>query len=177
MTAAGSGLLPILRTLLDRKAIAIDAAEPDAGLTAFHYACAARNADCAVELARRGCDMTLKNKYGMTGKETTEHEKHTAVLAGLRALVAEQLRATMAEVDKLCFAAQTGDCGKLRELLDGDGASLVNKRTEIMDLETGEKVRVTALIQAVHHGQWRIFGKGAATRISKPYIIGLLCYT
>jgi hypothetical protein len=92
MEAAIGGRLPILRTLLDRKAIAIDAVEPDAGLTAFHCACFSGHADCATELARRGCDMTLRTKDGETGKQLAERLKHTAVLAGLRALVVEQLR-------------------------------------------------------------------------------------
>jgi hypothetical protein len=86
MTSAVRGHLPILRTLLHLKAIAIDAVDPEHGCTAFHYACINDHADCAVELARRGCDTTLRAKNGMTGKDMAECEKHTAVLEGLRAL-------------------------------------------------------------------------------------------
>jgi ankyrin repeat protein len=164
MEAACGAHLTILRTLLDYDAI-IDAVNTNQGLTAFHYACFEGHADCAVELARRGCDMTLRTKHGMTGKDIAEREKHTAVLDGLRSLVAEQLRAKQQSsdaaddrqeglspavtiVDQLRIAAGKGDCGKLRELLDGGGASAVNERTEIAD-EKGKQVQVTALIQAV----------------------------
>ena len=51
----------------------------------------------------------------------------------------------------LRIAAEKGDCGKLRELLDGGRASVVNERTEVMD--TGEKVQTTALIAAVGRDQ------------------------
>eukprot|EP01046_Picozoa_sp_COSAG06_P026679 COSAG06_NODE_2308_length_7109_cov_7.230385_4_plen_697_part_00 len=181
MEAAARGHLLILRTLLDRKDIVIDAVNTDSGCTAFHWACGNGNADCAVELARRGCDMTLRTKDGETGKDIAEHLKHTAVLEELRALVVEQLRATQSSdavhdkqgdvsslaplvtARKLCIAAQNGDCDKLRELLDGTGGaplpSVVNERTEhewteLTEMETGEKVKTTALIQAVAYEQY-----------------------
>jgi hypothetical protein len=47
---------------------------------------------------------------------------------------------------ELRVAAQKGDCGKLRELLECGGASIVNERTEGTDMETG---KLTALHQAV----------------------------
>ena len=59
MEAAACGHLPIMRTLLDRKDIAIDAVHTETGFTAFHYACVQDQADCAMQLARCGCDMTL----------------------------------------------------------------------------------------------------------------------
>ena len=93
MAAAVQGQLHMLRTLLDRKDIAIDAVHTETGFTAFHYACFKGDTDCAVQLARRGCDMTLRAQNGMTGKQLAEDSKHTAVLEGLRALVVEQLRA------------------------------------------------------------------------------------
>jgi ankyrin repeat protein len=93
MAAAFGGHLRILRTLLDRDANAIDAVDRGDGGTAFHCACFTGNADCAVELARRGCDMTLRAENGMTGKEMAEELENTTVLAELRSLVVEQLRA------------------------------------------------------------------------------------
>ena len=54
---------------------------------------------------------------------------------------------------ELRIAAVQGDCGKLRELLDGGGASLVDERTKVMVEETGEKFETTALIQAVNNDQ------------------------
>ena len=169
MAAAGGGQLPILRMLLDRKAI-IDAVVTPSDVTAFHWACINDHADCAVELARRGCDMTLRIKSGETGKQIAERKKNMAVLAGLRALVVEQLRAKLrakqqavaqphdpltatTTAQDLRIAARSGDCGKLRELLDGGGASVLNERTEGMDEETGEKIWLTALIQAVNNDQ------------------------
>jgi ankyrin repeat protein len=189
MNAAGLGHLRILHTLLEHEAI-IDAVEPIGGATAFHYACFNSRADCAVELARSGCDTMLRDKDGRTGKQLAERQKHTAVLVGLRALVVEQLRShddhqqssdatgdqqqdnsfqpegtsdthgeetatptVVITALRLREAAQHGDCGKLRELLDGGGASLVNERTEAMDPKTGKKVQVTALIEAVAYNQ------------------------
>eukprot|EP01046_Picozoa_sp_COSAG06_P024043 COSAG06_NODE_1939_length_8024_cov_83.073186_6_plen_990_part_00 len=167
MTAANGGRLPILRTLLDRKAIAIDAVYPETGCTAFHLACFQGHVDCAVELARCGCDMTLRIKHGETGKQLAERMKHTAVLEGLRALVAEQLQTTQqsnsrdnaasdnlqkTNAHELLIAARHGDCDKLRELLDGGGASVVNQRTEVTGKKTGEKLQTTALLEAAALG-------------------------
>jgi ankyrin repeat protein len=159
MAASRDDILPILQTLLDRKDIAIDAVHPDTVLTAFHYACVVGNADCAVELARHGCDTTLRTEDGETGKELAERKKHTAVLDGLRALVAEQEVTTQGKDPsnatialELRTAAQKGDCGKLHELLDGSQASVVDERTEATG-EKGEKVQTTALIEAVGSNQ------------------------
>ena len=104
MCAASGGRLGlrILQTLLDRKDIAINDTELEHDATAFHYACSKGNADCAVELARRGCDMTLRTKRGETGTEVAERMKRTAVLEGLRAHVLD--------ARALHFAAQDGDC-------------------------------------------------------------------
>ena len=49
--------------------------------------------DCAVVLARAGCDIGLKDIDGETGREIAERDGHTAVIGRLRALVAEQLGA------------------------------------------------------------------------------------
>jgi hypothetical protein len=56
---------------------------------------------------------------------------------------------------ELRIAAAKGDCGKLRELLDGGGgAAVVDERTEVMDgRETEEEILTTALIEAVGYGQ------------------------
>eukprot|EP01046_Picozoa_sp_COSAG06_P005184 COSAG06_NODE_228_length_19725_cov_8.167839_18_plen_274_part_00 len=177
MAAAGRDRLRILRTLLDRDTIAIDAVSTEHGGTAFHCACAKGQANCAVELARRGCDMTLRvrGKGGMTGKEMAENLKHTAVLAGLRALVVEKLRAKQALAENthpmpfiaavtardLRGAVEAGDCGRLRELLDGGGASEVDKRTEVTCPETGEKFGSTALIYAVGYVRSARYGQAA----------------
>ena len=59
----------------------------------------------------------------------------------------------MATARELRDAAGNGDCGKLRELLDGGGASAVDERTEVTCAATGEKVKVTALIAAASYNQ------------------------
>jgi ankyrin repeat protein len=204
MEAAARGHLSILRTLLDRTAIAIDAVHPESGGTAFHMACIQDHADCAVELARHGCEMT-RAESGETGKQIAERMEHTAVLAGLRTLAVEQPEAkqqsndgddqpqegwvhelaksimppapvldmmmtqfrtvpveTMTAIElsalELRCAAQMGDLDTTRKLLEDSSvcastASLVNERTETTDAETGKKVRVTALVQAVADNQ------------------------
>ena len=46
----------------------------------------------------------------------------------------------MAAAEELRAAAYKGDCGKMRELLESGGASVVNERTEVMDSRTGGDV-------------------------------------
>ena len=57
----------MLDTLLERGAV-IDAVD-NTGDSAFHYACSQGNADCALTLAKVGCDITLRDINGETGKE------------------------------------------------------------------------------------------------------------
>jgi hypothetical protein len=80
MHAAGGGCLSILRTLLDRKATAIDAVGTVHGYTAFHCACVTGNAECAVELARRGCNMDLRDTQGLTGLDLARQEGHSLLI-------------------------------------------------------------------------------------------------
>jgi ankyrin repeat protein len=93
--AAANGHPEVLRLLLARGA-AVDAADPNAGRTAFHFACYNNQAGCAEALARAGCDVSLHDRQGRTGRELAEEEGHAAVVARLRAVVAEQLRAAQA---------------------------------------------------------------------------------
>jgi ankyrin repeat protein len=95
MAAAGGGHLEVLRLLLGRGAT-VDAVEPGTGRTGFHYACILNHANCAEELARAGCDVGLKDMSGQTGREGAEEMGHAVVVARLRAVVAEQLRAAQA---------------------------------------------------------------------------------
>ena len=59
MRAAGGGQLEALRLLLARGA-PVDAADPQTGCTAFHYACYSNQPAAAEALARAGCDVGLK---------------------------------------------------------------------------------------------------------------------
>jgi hypothetical protein len=79
----------------------VDAVRMGSGSTAFHHACGNNQcgnnqADCAEALIRAGCDVGLKTKDGQTGRELAEVKGHAAVVARLRAVVAEQLRAAQA---------------------------------------------------------------------------------
>jgi ankyrin repeat protein len=85
MLAAGDGQLEVLRLLLARGA-AVDAAPTGDGFTAFHIACANNHSECAEALARAGCDVGLKDKYGDTGREGAEGKGHNAVVARLRSM-------------------------------------------------------------------------------------------
>ena len=103
MAAAVSGQMAIVELLLKRGAD-IDATHQELvdgswqlGATALHYACNGNQPDCAAALVRNGCDATIKNSDGMTGKQLAEMQGHTAVLKKLRAVVTEQLRQRMAE--------------------------------------------------------------------------------
>jgi ankyrin repeat protein len=79
MSAAMNGHPSVLRLLLDRGA-AMDATVPKTGGTAFHYACANNNPDCAEALARAGCGVQLETKGGLTGCQLAEEKGHTAVV-------------------------------------------------------------------------------------------------
>jgi hypothetical protein len=65
----------------------------------------------------------------------------------------DSLTATTTALE-LRAAATEGDCGKLRELLDGGGgAAVVDERAEVTETDTGRKFRTTALIHAVVYEQ------------------------
>ena len=177
MTAAYRGHLPILRALLDRKDIVLDAVNTEHGYTAFHQACFMGtafhlacfmgHADCAVELARRGCDTTLRAKNGATGLDIAKLYERTTVLERLRTYVLEQLRqsrdsgsaatdAVLALTTVFLLAEQHASQAwreDMRELLEGGGASAVDRRVEVMETKTGNKMQTTALIQAVSFNQ------------------------
>jgi ankyrin repeat protein len=95
MAAARVGRLALLRLLLARDA-AVDAVEPATGATAFIYTCLHNQSACAEALVRAGCDRGIKDKAGWTGGALAEAKGHAAVVARLRAVVAEQLRAVQA---------------------------------------------------------------------------------
>jgi ankyrin repeat protein len=132
MMAVGDGHLEVVRLLLARGA-AVDAADLSNGRAAFHFACYNNQAACAEALVRAGCDVGLKDGEGKTGRELAEAERHAAVVARLRAVVAEQLRAAQVAVGpepepaavvsdggpaaRLLKAAQVGDSAAVARLL------------------------------------------------------------
>ena len=82
---------------------------------------------------RAGCDVGLKDSGGYTGRELAEAQGHAAVLARLRAVVAEQLRAAQGAGPAL--EPEPGDGGRwdddggraeqlLEAALQGDGAEM-----------------------------------------------------
>jgi ankyrin repeat protein len=172
MMAAGDGYLEVLRLLLARGA-AMDAAPPNVGCTAFHFACFGNQAECAEALARAGCDVGLKDKYGKTGRELAEAEGHAAVVERLRAVVAEQLRAAQAvgpapEPEPAALVGDEGSAGQLgargqllKALNEGDGAAVARLLAAGADpnasmavrLLSGEVYQTTALFVAAGHGQ------------------------
>jgi ankyrin repeat protein len=131
MAATMNGHLEMLWLLLARGA-AVDAAEPIADFTAFHFACQCKRAECAEALALAGCDVSLKTINGKTGRQLAKAEGHAGVLERLRLVVANQLRAALAAESEpepepaeaggvapaeLCAAAQKGDVLAVRRLL------------------------------------------------------------
>jgi hypothetical protein len=68
MAAAASGDPRILHLLLARGAV-LDKLHPASGATAFHLACFRNEHECAAALARAGCDVTLENLEGQTGRQ------------------------------------------------------------------------------------------------------------
>jgi ankyrin repeat protein len=166
MMAAGDGHPEVVRLLLARGA-AVDAAHPNVGCTAFHFACFGNQAACAEALARAGCDVGLKDSDGKTGRELAEAEGHAAVVARLRAVVAEQLRAAQAAgpVPVPEPAAVDGDGGRadclLKAAKEGDGAAVSRLLAAGADpnasvtgqTPSGDAYQTTALIRAAGAGR------------------------
>ena len=85
MVAAAQGFLPLMRLLLEAKA-EVNAVDPQTGGTAFHWTCGCDHADCTEALVRAGCDTSLRDEGGMTGRDLAQEKGHTAVLERLDAL-------------------------------------------------------------------------------------------
>jgi ankyrin repeat protein len=164
MQAAVHGQLEALRLLLARGAAA-DTVSPGTGFTSFHMACFTNHAECAEVLARAGCDVGIKDKKGMTGREVAEGRGHAAVVARLRAVVGEQLRAAQAAPEpaavvgdgrpaaQLVTAARDGDAAAVSRLLvaGADPNASVSVR-----LLSGEVVHSTALVAAAARGRLEV---------------------
>jgi ankyrin repeat protein len=159
MAAAGGGQLEALQLLLGGGA-AVDTTDPTTGSTAFHMACYSNHAECAEVLARAGCDVGIKDKKEMTGREVAEGKGHAVVVARLRAVVGEQLRAAQAAVvgdgkpaAQLVTAAGEGDVAAVSRLLaaGADPNASVAVRTP-----SGEVVQDTALCVAAQLGRLEV---------------------
>ena len=167
MLAAGYGHPELLRLLLAR-GVAPNAVHPDHGTTAFHIACATNQAECAEALAWVGCDVGLKDKLGETGREAAERRGHTAVVARLRSVVGEQLRAAQApdpapapvavvvavaggrgSADQLVMAAEEGDGAALARLL----AAGADPNASLAGQNGSGVVQTTALCTAAGYGR------------------------
>ena len=83
MAAVFEGRVRMVRELAARGAD-LDAADPDAGATAFHTACIANQPECAAVLVELGCDTELKAMDGRTGKQGAQGEGHKEVLMRLK---------------------------------------------------------------------------------------------
>jgi ankyrin repeat protein len=176
MIAVRKGQLESLRLLLGRGA-AVDTLEPTDGCTAFHYACLCNQAECAEALVRAGCDVGIKDTKGRTGREMAEAEGHAAVVARLRAVVAEQLRAAQAAVGSEALELAAGAGGKriltigaggnglaeklIVSALEGDGAEMARLLAAGADpnasvtgrYPSGEVVETPALMAAAQNGR------------------------
>jgi ankyrin repeat protein len=165
MAAAATGHLEVVRLLLAR-GVALDAVHPFSGGAAFHSACYSNQAECAEALARAGCNVGLKDSQGKTGREVAEGEGHTAAVARLRAVVADQLQVVQAaDAAPEPAADVAGDEGpadqRLRAAMEGYGAVVArllaagvdpNAWVVVQDA-SGEVGQTTALIQAAGHGR------------------------
>eukprot|EP01045_Picozoa_sp_COSAG04_P000282 COSAG04_NODE_6_length_47123_cov_87.347482_5_plen_1442_part_00 len=146
MHAAGVGPLPVMRMLLEAKA-EVDAVHPEFGGTALHVACERNQADCAEALIRAGCDTSLRDNDGMTGREMAQKMDNTRVLDRLAALEdGEKSRPEGSLLD----AAQNGELATMERLLDG-GLD-VDTRSEATTGK-GSKTQMTALHTAVAYKQ------------------------
>jgi ankyrin repeat protein len=103
--AASTGHLEMLRLLLGHGA-AVDTACTKEHATAFHYACLHNHAGCVEALARAGCDIGLKTKNGLTGREIAEKEGSKDTVRRLRALARQAFVGVLVELAGLVGAAE-----------------------------------------------------------------------
>jgi ankyrin repeat protein len=142
MIAAQMGQLEVLR-LLQKRGAAVDVVHPDHRGTAFHSACFSNQLECAEALVRVGCNVGIKDNDGLTGREIAARRGHAAVVARLRVVVSEQLRAAQAaaraasEPEPAAAAGPAGGgalawqlCGAGEE---GDAAAVVRPLTAGVD--------------------------------------------
>jgi ankyrin repeat protein len=87
MAAANADSLAGVRLLLARR-VALDCVVPAIGGTAFHLACFNGHADVAAALVQAGCDTTVRDKQGTTGRERAMRHGHTAVVRAIDAAAA-----------------------------------------------------------------------------------------
>jgi ankyrin repeat protein len=169
IVTAMNGELEVLRLLLGRGA-AVDAATPDNGFTAFHYACFRNQPECAEALARVGCDVGRKDIDGRTGREVAEEKGHAALVALLRALEAKRPRAAQAAVGPGPESAETDSSGDAlgRRLQDaaaqGNGAAVARLLAAGADpnastaarAPSGEVIQTTMLMTGAVHGHLEV---------------------
>jgi ankyrin repeat protein len=169
MLAAANGDPEVLRLLLGRGAALDAGTDPRTrGFTAFHAACFENQPECAEALVRAGCDVGLKDSDGKTGRELAEEEGHAAVVARLRAVVADRLRAAQVAAGPALEpepAAVAGDGGLADQLLEtvgnDDGAEMARLLAAGADpstsvagrLPSGEVVHTTPLFEAAGRGR------------------------
>ena len=145
-----------MQLLVEAKAD-IDAVHPANGSTAFHNTCYFNHPDSAEALALAGCDTTVRNLNGRTGREVAELRGSAAVLARLDAAAEDRMAsATAGDVEDdeqesrerpdflFGAAARDGELDELSRLLDSghDINALID--AALQGIET--KVRVLSLI-------------------------------
>eukprot|EP01045_Picozoa_sp_COSAG04_P024851 COSAG04_NODE_3168_length_3093_cov_83.308897_1_plen_862_part_10 len=104
---AATSKLRLLKLLLKAKA-EVDTVNPN-GWTAFHYSCNYNHPDIAEALIRAGCDTSLRDMNGMTGRDMARMQGYTAVLTSL-----VQINNAADLVD----AAKSGSCSAMDRVLE-----------------------------------------------------------
>eukprot|EP01045_Picozoa_sp_COSAG04_P030909 COSAG04_NODE_5531_length_1581_cov_1.742915_1_plen_294_part_10 len=157
MHAAVDGSAKLVHLLMEANAEA-DTAIPGTGWTAFHFTCDNDQPDCAEALVRAGCDTSLRDKAGETGRDKAQRKGHAAVLERLDALEQgdaaskkttdsnSEKAAGSSESLKLTAAAAAGECGAMERLIHG-GLD-VDTMADVQD-EEGKLFQSTALCEAV----------------------------
>ena len=82
--AAYFGNVSLVRLLLEW-GVLVDVVGVEEG-TAFHCACFNGHAECVAVLVKAGCDTTLRDNDGETGRQIAERHGHAAVLSLLDTL-------------------------------------------------------------------------------------------
>jgi ankyrin repeat protein len=163
--AAGkAGYHAVVELLVERGAaldLATNKQSEHPGSTAFHYACAHGEPDIVEVLVRAGCDTSVKNMDGDTGKQVAQRCKSTAVLERLVALDRKNKKRSQMNQD-VVVAAEAGASETLTGLLDAGGDA--NAGVLAMD-GNGKKETTRALYFAAYNGHLEaarvLLGRGA----------------
>eukprot|EP01045_Picozoa_sp_COSAG04_P037136 COSAG04_NODE_9346_length_872_cov_0.924968_1_plen_290_part_11 len=145
--ASSNGVtLPITRLLLEAKA-EVNTTDKEE-FTAHHHACANNHPDIVEALVRAGCDTSLRNNNGETGRDIAQAEDYAAVLERLDTLEAEANR----QKDDHAAGGPKADELEASPLLNAADAAGETQGKTRQSTPKAQKLRAAALLKAAEEG-------------------------